>query len=145
MCLHACVKTQMRVHSTWSCFLIIFSPIPRVVQLPADEWQTVVVLFHFTSLSSVEIMVNWRTSEIRLIVTPPSLISQPQDLWRQGWEIWFYRGESAGGSFLSVLSCLSALTESEPFCDAWFIYNCPDYATSMVSLTLAPWLFNRAL
>lgn len=82
-------------------------------------------------------MVNLRTSEIRLIATPPSLISQPQDLWRQGRGIRFYHGESAGDSFFSVLSCLSVLPESEPFGDVCFIYDCPDYATSMVSLTLA--------
>lgn len=145
VCLHARVQTQMCARSTWSCCLIIFSPVPWVVLLPADEWKTAAVLFHFTSLSSVEIMVNLRTSEIRLIVTPPSLISQPQDLLREGRGIRFYHGKSAGGSFLSVLSCLSVLSESEPFRDVCFIYNCPDNATSMVSLTLAEWLCNRAL
>lgn len=55
----------------------------------------------------------------------------------RGGGIRFYHGESAGGSFLSVLSCPSVLTENEPFRDVCFIYNRPDFATSMASLTLA--------
>ena len=50
----------------------------------------------------------------RLIVRPPSLISQPQDLWRQGRGTKFCHGESAGGSCLFFLFCLFPL-RVDPF------------------------------
>lgn len=58
----------MHAHDTWSGFLIIFSPIPSVVLFPADEWEAVVVQFHLTSFSNVEITVKLGKSEIGLIV-----------------------------------------------------------------------------